>query len=126
MPTGIQGITRTESVDELAALYSTADVFVNPTYSDNYPTTNLEAMACGTPVITYRTGGSPEAVTEDTGFVVEQGNIEALAEAINLVARNGKGFYGEACRHRAESFFDKEKTYKKYMKLYDQLLNTDK
>lgn len=73
-----------------------ADVFVNPTYSDNYPTTNLEALACGTPVITYRTGGSPEAITDvenvkmvkdgiecyPTGMVIEQGNVTALANAI--------------------------------------------
>ena len=122
LPTGIQGITRTESVDELAALYSTADVFVNPTYSDNYPTTNLEAMACGTPVITYRTGGSPEAVTKDTGFVVEQGDVRALADAIMIVKSNGKEQYSVACRQRAEQYFDKDKCYQQYIDLYNALI----
>ena len=62
LPEGIVGIRRTESVNQLAELYSLADVFVNPTYVDNFPTTNIEALACGTPVVTYNTGGSPEAV----------------------------------------------------------------
>ena len=122
LPKGIQGISRTENVDELAALYSTADVFVNPTYSDNYPTTNLEAMACGTPVITYRTGGSPEAVTEDTGFVVDQGDVRALADAIKTIRKNGKKQYSEACRQHAEQFFDKDKCYQQYVDMYKTII----
>ena len=62
LPEGIIGIRRTDSARELAAIYTAADVFVNPTHEDTYPSTNLEAQACGTPVITYRTGGSPESV----------------------------------------------------------------
>ena len=62
LPSNILGITRTNSTQELAEIYSTADVFLNLTYQDNYPTVNLEAQACGTPVITYETGGSVESV----------------------------------------------------------------
>ena len=69
LPTGIRGIQRTQNVNELAKLYSDSDVFINPTYADTFPTVNLEALACGTPVITYRTGGSPETVDEKTGIV---------------------------------------------------------
>lgn len=70
MPENIVAIQRTSNVRELVEIYSTADVFLNPTYEDNFPTTNLEALACGTPVITYDTGGSPESVEigmKDTG-----------------------------------------------------------
>ena len=67
LPKKIIGIKRTESQTDLAALYTRASVFFNPTYEDNYPTVNLEAIACGTPVITYSTGGSPEII-EKTGF----------------------------------------------------------
>ena len=52
------------NVNELVELYSIADVFFNPTYEDNYPTTNLEALACGTPIVTYDTGGSPEVIED--------------------------------------------------------------
>jgi glycosyltransferase involved in cell wall biosynthesis len=68
LPDNILGIERTESVEGLAEIYSAGDVFLNPTYEDNFPTTNLEALACGTPVITYETGGSPEAIDESTGI----------------------------------------------------------
>lgn len=122
LPAGITGIRRTQNVGELAAYYTRASVFVNPTYSDNYPTTNLEAMACGTPVITYRTGGSPEALTPDTGVVVEQGDIEALTEAITMVCNKGKEHYHDACRRRAEEHFNRQICFDKYLDLYNELL----
>lgn len=123
LPDGIIGIERTQDVAELASYYTMSDVFVNPTYADTFPTTNLEAMACGTPVITYQTGGSPEAVTEGTGIVIEQGNVEALAEAIKTIVRDGKERYSRACRQRAERFFDKDQSYQQYMELYYSLIN---
>ena len=80
LPEHIIGITRTNNVQQLAEIYTAADVFVNPTYQDNYPTVNLEAQACGTPVITYRTGGSAESVPDDQ--VVKQGDLEGLCAMI--------------------------------------------
>lgn len=61
--------------------YSIADYFVNSTYEDNYPTTNIEAIACGTPVITYDTGGSPESA-KMYGSIIEKGDIPNLAHKI--------------------------------------------
>ena len=113
-------VDRTQNALELAQLYSSASVFVNPTYQDNYPTTNLEAIACGTPVITYRTGGSPEAVDEKTGIVVEQGDIDALADAIRKMKE--LPLSPAACRKRAEEHFDKDKCFQKYIELYERLL----
>jgi putative colanic acid biosynthesis glycosyltransferase len=122
LPSNIVGIMRTENVTELAALYSAADVFVNPTWQDNFPTTNLEALACGTPVITYNTGGSPEAIDEHTGIVVDQGNIKGLAEAVSSVLEKGKSQYQIVCRHRALKYFNKDDRYSDYLKLYEKLL----
>ncbi|NMC40767.1 MAG: glycosyltransferase, partial [Bacteroidales bacterium] len=79
LPAGITGIYRTENVNKLAELYSGAMVFVNPTYVDNFPAVNIEALACGTPVVTYKTGGSPEATDSETGFAVEKGDVGGLA-----------------------------------------------
>ena len=73
---------RTSSPEELADAYRNASVYVNATLEDNFPTTNLEALACGTPVVTYATGGSGEAVSEDTGIVVQRANYDALKEAV--------------------------------------------
>lgn len=120
LPENIIGIERTESVHELAELYSMADVFVNPTYSDNFPTTNIEALACGTPVITYKTGGSPEAIDEMTGVVVEQGNINKLKEAIESVAKD-KAMYTEKCRERAVNLYNKQDRFNDYINLFNSL-----
>lgn len=120
LPQGITGITRTTNIEEMVALYSEANVFLNPTYSDNFPTTNIEALACGTPVITYKTGGSPEAIDEKTGIVVEQGNLTALVDAI--VCMKETPLSSVDCRKRAEEFFDKDKNFAKYVDLYEDLI----
>ena len=80
LPKNVIGITRTENVTKLAEIYTAADVFLNLTYEDNYPTVNLEAQSCGTPCITYRTGGSVESVPESN--VVEQGDLMAVKAKI--------------------------------------------
>lgn len=123
LPKGIVGVLRTESIHTLAELYSAADVFINPTWEDTYPTTNLEAMACGTPVVTYETGGSVESLTTETGIVVNKGSVVGMNNAIDKILNYGKGFYSENCRKRAENFFDKKFAFEKYLHLYNQLLN---
>jgi putative colanic acid biosynthesis glycosyltransferase len=126
LPANIIGIERTESITELAALYSLADVFVNPTYVDNFPTTNIESLACGTPIITYKTGGSPEAIDKFTGVIVEKGNLSSLENAISHVLTLGKEYYSKACRERAEKFYDKDDKYDDYFNLYETILKGNK
>lgn len=126
---GIIAIPRTENVGELAALYSGAMIFANLTYEDNYPTTNLEAMACGTPVITYRTGGSIEAVTSETGWIVEQGDVEAIAQIImdrKKTTESASSMELESrqkCRERAQNEFNKEDRFADYINLYKKLIS---
>lgn len=87
LPKNVLGLPKTNSVSELAKLYSAADVLLNPTYSDNFPTVNLEALCCGTPVLTYRTGGSPEPIEDGCGAVVDQGDLDGiLRELPNCMA----------------------------------------
>lgn len=81
LPPNIIGITKTNSPKELAEIYTAADVFVNPTYEDNYPTVNLEAQACGTPVVTYNTGGAPETINTSNSIVLEKA-VENIFEAV--------------------------------------------
>lgn len=116
----IYPVRRTNNIEELAALYTTADVFVNPTLQDNFPTTNIESLACGTPVITYKTGGSPEAISHRTGIVVEKGNQEELKRAIIYACKNK--FLATDCRERAIKF-NKKDVYQKYISLYSTLIN---
>lgn len=123
LPEGIIGISKTESKDDLALIYSNADVFVNPTWEDNFPTTNIEALACGTPVITYKTGGSPEAINSETGFVVEKGNINDVFSAIEIIKEKGRNSYITACRQRALKLYNKDDRYFDYLKLYESIIN---
>ncbi|MCM1309655.1 MAG: glycosyltransferase [Bacteroides sp.] len=121
LPKGIEGITRTNSTAELAELYAGALALVNPTYEDNFPTINIEALACSTPVITYRTGGSPEAVDEKTGIVVDRGDVQALADAIIKLYSQNLAEMKRQCRERAIKLFDKNERYREYIDLYKML-----
>ena len=123
LPKNVIGVSRTNSAEELSEYYSLATAFVNPTYEDNFPTTNIEALACGTPVITYLTGGSPEAVDEKTGHVVEQCDVEGLRDAIFDVVRIGERMR-EDCRERAVRLYDANFAFHQYIELYNEVLNS--
>ncbi len=126
LPNNIIGINRTENIDDLVHLYAVADIYLNLTYQDTFPTTNVEALACGTPIITYKTGGSPEAVSKDTGIIIEQGDLPQLRKAIDVVLdglQNGN-FTTTQCRKRAEKYYNKDDRFLEYISLYNQLLTS--
>ncbi len=118
LPHNILGITKTNSVDELAEIYSSSMMFVNFTYEDNFPTVNLEALACGTPVLTYRTGGSPEAIDETCGWIVEQGDVEGAKRIIESIKSKDK--YVDYCITRSK-LFDRKQRYLEYIDLYTEM-----
>ncbi len=122
LPSNIIGLKRTESIEELAQWYSLAFVFVNPTSQDNFPTTNLEALACGTPVITYNTGGSPEAIDEHTGFVVDKGDVNVIVKKIEELKKLNYEEVSKACRLRAENLYDKKTRYLDYLRVFEQMV----
>ena len=122
LPKNVIGIRKTHNQAELAEIYTAADVLFNPTYEDNYPTVNLEAISCGTPVVTYRTGGSPESVVEgETGTVVERGNVNGLLEAVRTFEKADREALRRRCREYAEANFDKQERYREYLKLYEDI-----
>ena len=121
LPLGIKGMCRTSNQNVLVQLYSQSDVFVNPTYADTFPTTNIESLACGTPVITYRTGGSPEILSPETGIVVELGDVNALADAIKRMRK--QPFSSKSCRQRAERLYNKNERFADYIRLYNSLIS---
>lgn len=119
LPEGIRGMTRTDNIEQLVSLYQEADMFFNPTYEDNYPTTNLEALACGTPVCTYRTGGSIESVNEGNGFVVEKNELGGVKKIIEERLHSRKmGLHLDIDRKR----ISKEYMAEQYIKLYNDIL----
>lgn len=123
LPESIKCIERTQDIHELANWYSKSWAFVNTTLSDNFPTVNLEALACGTPVITYQTGGSAEAIDDKTGFSVKKGDVKALADKIIEICNNRVKYTPEQCHKRADAYFNQNTQFQKYIELYEDLLN---
>ena len=122
LPAGISGIERANNQGELAHLYANADVLINPTYADTFPTVNLEALACGTPVVTYKTGGSPESLSVDTGVILEQGDVKGMAHAIEKM-RN-RPLSSKKCRDRILQMFNKDVRFQGYKELFERLLGS--
>ena len=117
LPSNIISIHRTNNQQELAEIYSAADVLVNPTREDNYPTVNMESIACGTPVLTFETGGSPEMIDEDTGTVVPCDDIDSMIREIERICKE-KPYSKEDYTRKARNF-DKWNKYQEYVELYE-------
>lgn len=127
LPKTIKAVRRTSNRQQLASYYNAADVFLNPTLADSFPTVNLESLACGTPVLTFRTGGSPETVNAETGWVVEQRDIDSVVKILNYLRLRSKAEIAnqrQACRKWAEKEYDKNTCFDKYMMLYTGLLHS--
>ena len=118
LPGNIISIHRTQNQTELARIYSAADVFVNPTREENYPTVNMESLACGTPVVTFRTGGSPEMLDETSGSIVDCDDTDALEKEIVSICAN-KPYSEEVCTNHSMGF-DQNMKYKEYLQLYNE------
>ena len=119
LPDNIISIHRTYNQAELVEIYSSCDLFVNPTMEENFPTVNIESIACGLPVITYNTGGSPEIIDETCGRVVEKGNIDKLYEGIMDIYNNP--FDKSACLKRSQLYNMNDK-FAEYVELYKEIL----
>lgn len=119
LPDNVIAVSRTENKAELASLYTAADVFVNPTREDSFPTVNIEALACGSPVLTFKTGGSPEIIDFSCGSAVGTDDLKALASEIERIVRD-KPYTRDDCRKRAERF-SAEESFKKYLQLYGDI-----
>lgn len=120
LPNNIIAIANTNNSQELVEIYSAANVFVNSTLEDNFPTTNLEAQACGTPVITFDTGGSKETVNKSTGIIVEKGNFNDLFKAIEKLASEKKDTKIENVKW-IKKYFNSSTRYDDYISFYNEL-----
>ena len=119
LPNNVISIHRTQDQRELAKIYSGATVFANPTREEMLGMVNIEALACGTPVVTFRTGGSPECIDDKSGIVVEKDKIDEMKEAIVQVCEQHK-FTREDCVKRAQKF-EGIKKYGEYIELYENI-----
>ena len=119
LPKSIISVHRTPNQTELAKIYTAADLFINPTREENYPTVNMEALACGTPVLTFNTGGSAEIPDKKCGAYVPTDDVDALEKMILSICASSP-FSTEACLERAKNFDHTEK-FGDYIKLYEKI-----
>ena len=117
LPANVITVHRTNNQIELAEFYSAANVFVNPTREENYPTVNMEAISCGTPVVTFNTGGSPEMLDKDIGRVVECNDVDSLEKNIRDICDNDP-ITIDLYLNKANEF-DAMKCFEKYICLYE-------
>lgn len=118
LPSNIISIHRTQNQKELAEIYTAADVFVNPTREEVFGLVNVEALACGTPGVTFNTGGSPECYDVTCGAVVPFDNVNAMEKEIIRICED-KPFRAADCVEYAKNF-DVQKKYSEYLKLYGE------
>ena len=126
IPSKIITIPRTESQNELAELYSVAEILLCLSYQESFGFPPVEAMACGTPVIVYNNTALRELVNESTGRLVPTGNINEVLEMIREITSIGKNKFSQNCRNRVLEIYDMNLSYQKYLNLYIELLNVKK
>lgn len=123
LPKNIVGIRRTESVDELAQIYSRADVVTSLSYAETFGLTIIEGYACGTPAIVYDNTALPSLVNENIGRVVPTGDLRALYKALQEMKMSGfKNKHSSDCIQYVRDHFDKNKCYNMYVDLYEELI----
>lgn len=116
-------LARVERPQLLAALYAEADILLNLSRQETFGMTTLEAMACGTPGISYNNTACPEVLSNDTGVIVPTGNIKAVEEAIELIEKKGKNSFKDNCVARANTIFSKNNIISQYFDVYDKALS---
>lgn len=116
LPGNIISIHRTQNQQELAEIYTAADVFANPTREEVLGLVNIESLACGTPVVTFKTGGSPECIDETCGSVVDKNDIDGMKNEVIRICEN-KLYSKEACLKKAKAF-DMNDKFAEYVNLY--------
>lgn len=118
LPENIIGFTKTNDINDLVKIYSSADLFINPTLEDTFPTVNIEALACGVPVITYNTGGSPEIIDDTCGIVITSNNFVDLVNSI--ISFDYSSILRENAVRRAQKY-DEHTMLDKYIDLYNKI-----
>lgn len=119
LPDNIISVHRTQNQRELAEMYTAADIFVNPTREEVFGLVNVESLACGTPVVTFRSGGSPECIDEICGSVVDCDDINAMEHEIIRICE-ARPYSEESCLKRA-AIFNMDDRLAEYVELYKSI-----
>ena len=125
LPQGIVAVKRTNNVEELAGIYSAADIVLNLSYQERFGMTTVEGFGCGTPSIVYNVTASPELLTNYTGFVVSQGHLSAVIASVGEICQKGKESYIDVWRQKVVEKYNKNERYMEYIKLYQNLIKVE-
>ncbi len=123
LPKSIHAVGHISSSQDLARLYSSADLFINPSRSESFGMTTLEAMACGTPVIVNNCTALPECVTHSTGIVADTSDISKLIKAIDKIRDKGKARYSDRCIRHIRDNYSTTRMSAGYLSLYNSILS---
>ena len=121
LPESIVAIERTENMQELAALYTRADVLVNASKEETFGMVTAEAMACGTPVVVSSRTACPEIVDQSVGLVVSMDSVEELTDAVKVICTDGKEKYRDSCVSKIQEFYSVEGMNRSYYDLYKRI-----
>ena len=121
LPSNCITISHIADKHEMAEIYSSADIYVNLAHQESFGLTLIEAMACGTPCISYNNTAIPETTTPDSCIVVDDGDIRSVVTAIKTQGRRMKDERGDLCRQHVMTHFNEEDKIDEYMKLYSRL-----
>ncbi|MEO6148790.1 MAG: glycosyltransferase family 4 protein [Mucilaginibacter sp.] len=113
------------SAQQLAEVYSMADVFISPAVEDNLPNMVMEALACGTPVVAFNTGGIPDMVDHlQNGYLAEYKSAEDLAAGLHHVLFSGDATsMASAAREKVLANFTNDIVAGKYIDLYNSIVS---
>jgi len=114
--------------EAMAEVYSAADLFCTTSLDDNFPTTVLESMSCGTPVVGFSVGGIPEQITRECGILVSPKDSKAFAQAISILLRDDRSrqIMGKQCRKKAVKEYDQKVFVERYLTLYHGIVQRGK
>ena len=110
--------------NSIAMLYQAADVFVLPTLEDNLPSTVMESLSCGTPVVAFNAGGIPDMVDHlQNGYLAELKNTGDLVKGIQWVEKHSDlNLLYDNCRKKVVENFSNEIVSAKYIEFYRSML----
>jgi len=122
LPAGIVGVKRTDSKEDMAKLYSLANVVLSLSYAETFGLTIIESIACGTPVVAYNNTAQPELINSENGLIVETGNVDAVYAAIQQIFAQKKETWSFLCRQSIVNKYDEQKLYKEYLNVFKQVI----
>jgi glycosyltransferase involved in cell wall biosynthesis len=101
--------------------YSAADYFVMPSYQEAFAQTSIEAMACGTPVVSFPCSGVHDLINKENGVICEDFTVDALVKGIKLAM--SRNYDRKAIREDVINRFSYNKIAKQYLELYETILS---